>query len=329
MLQTNPTEDALTGPRFKEISPLTWEHPADAVALKALRSLPGLDVLISRTIGRLNEANMKHRMTRGRKPATRKSHPRLFRLYEDILATFDITEEWPLYVVPMGGVNAGAVGMESPFLILSEEAALLADADIRVIIAHEVGHVLSGHVLYRTMMRLLLNVSWMALSGAVGFPLVIATLMAMVEWERKSELSADRASALAMGGSAEVRSVLERLNTGHDPILMSQIEKLKLNLSDETRQKITGALEALEKLITKHPPIEDRIAAVEEWTASAEFAAIMAGDYPRSGAENPWGNTGFYRLKHGAKKLSSVGINLSTKAGNGLIWLRRRAGLDT
>jgi len=319
----------MTGPRFKEISPLTWEHPADAVALKALRSLPGLDVLVSRTIGRLNEVNMKHRMTRGRKPVTSESHPRLLRLYEDVLATFDIAEEWPLYVVPMGGVNAGAVGMESPFLILSEEAALLTDADIRVIMAHELGHVLSGHVLYRTMMRLLLNVSWMALSGAVGLPLIIATLMATVEWERKSELSADRASALAMGGSAEVRSVLERLNTDRDPILLAQIEKLKLNLSDETRQKLTGALEALEKLVTKHPPIEDRIAAIEAWTASEEFAAIMAGEYPRRGAENPWSSVDLNRLKQGAKKLSSVGDHLAKIAGNSLLWLRGRAGLDT
>jgi Zn-dependent protease with chaperone function len=272
---------------------------------------------------------MKRRMTRGRPAATLESHPRLIGLYHDVLDTFDIAERWPLYVVPMGGVNAGAVGMESPFLVISEEAALLSDADIRVIMAHEIGHVLSGHVLYRTMMRLLLNFSWVAFSGVVGLPVVIAALMATVEWERKSELSADRASALAMGGSAEVRSVLERLNTGHDAILQEQVEKLKLNLSEETKQKVRGALEALEKLVSKHPPIEDRIAAVEEWTASPEFAAIMAGDYPRRGAEDPWREVDMDRLKQGAKKLSAVGERVSKTAGNTVIWLRSRAGLDT
>ena len=319
----------MTATKFDEISPTTWEHPSDAAALKALRALPGLDVVISRTLGRLNEVNMKLRMTRGRDPANERSHPRLLRIYHDVLDTFDVTDRWPLYVVPMGGINAGAVGMESPFLVLSEEAAHLSDADIRVIMAHEVGHVLSGHVLYRTMMRLLLNLSWVALSGAIGLPVVVAALMATVEWERKSELSADRASALAMGGAAEVRSVLERLNTGHDTRLQEQLEKLKLDLSDDTKQKLQGALEALEKMVSKHPPIEDRIAEVEAWAASPEFAAIMAGSYPRRGAEDPWRDVDLTVLKQGAQKLSAVGDRISKSAGNGVIWLRNWAGLDT
>jgi Zn-dependent protease with chaperone function len=314
--------------RFEDISPVTWEHPSDAAALRALRALPGLDVVISRTLGRLNEVNMKMRMTRGREPADARSHPRLLPLYHDVLDTFDVTERWPLYVVPMGGINAGAVGMESPFLVLSEEAARLSDSDIRVIMAHEVGHVLSGHVLYRTMMRLLLNLSWVALSGAIGLPVVIAALMAIVEWERKSELSADRASALAMGGAPEVRSVLERLNTGQDTLLQEQLEKLKLNLSPDNKKKVRSALEALEKMVSKHPPIEDRIAEIEAWAASPEFAAIMAGTYPRRGAEDPWNDVDLTVLKQGAQKLSAVGDRISRTAGNGVIWLRNWAGLD-
>ena len=39
----------MTGTRFEDISPITWEHPSDAAALKALRALPGLDVVVSRS----------------------------------------------------------------------------------------------------------------------------------------------------------------------------------------------------------------------------------------------------------------------------------------
>ena len=286
-------------------------------------------MVISKTLGRLNEANMKRRMTRGHPPATTKSHPRIVALYHDVLDTFDVEERWPLYVVPMGGVNAGAVGMESPFVILSEEASRLSDNDIRVIIAHEIGHVLSGHVLYRTMMRLLLNFTWVAFSGTIGLPVVLGALMATIEWERKSELSADRASALAMGGSREVRSVLERLNTGHDAAMADHVEKLKKHLSEETREKMKSGLEALEKIISKHPPIEDRIAAVEAWAESPEFTEALAGEYPRRGAEDPWADVDFTRLKQGAKKLSTVGERFTQTAGGAVIWLRTRAGLDT
>lgn len=168
-------------PHFEDISPTAWEHPADAAALKALRSIPGLDTVIRRTIGRLNEAASRARMVKGCAPATWAKQPRLWGLYRDVLDTFDVAKPWPLYVVPMGGVNAGAVGMESPFLILSEESTALDDASLRVILAHEVGHLLSGHVLYRTMMRLLMSMSWMALSTPASLPVVIGGLITFVE----------------------------------------------------------------------------------------------------------------------------------------------------
>ena len=106
--------------------------PADAAALKALRALPGLDVVVSRTLGRLNEANMKMRMTRGREPADEHSHPRLLRLYSEVLEVFDVTDRWPLYVVPMGGINAGAVGMKAPFIVLNSGPVLqMSDDQLR------------------------------------------------------------------------------------------------------------------------------------------------------------------------------------------------------
>ena len=54
------------------------------------------------------------------------------------------------------------------------------------VMAHEVGHILSGHVLYRTMMVILIQLA------ARGFPLVglaaRAVLVGLLEWYRKSEL---------------------------------------------------------------------------------------------------------------------------------------------
>ena len=62
--------------------------------------------------------------------------------------------------------------------------------------AHELGHILSDHVLYRTMTILLLQLA------TLGFPIVglaaRALLVALLEWYRKSELSSDRAGLLAV-----------------------------------------------------------------------------------------------------------------------------------
>ena len=49
-------------------------------------------------------------------------------------------------------VNAGAFGMEHPFIVLnSATLGLLDDAELHMIVGHELGHIISGHALYRTL----------------------------------------------------------------------------------------------------------------------------------------------------------------------------------
>ena len=69
----------------------------------------------------------------------------------------------------------------------------LLDAEqLRAVFAHEAGHVLSDHVLYRTALVILLR-----LTALPGIPLPLFPLRAaLMEWFRAAELSCDRAAAL-------------------------------------------------------------------------------------------------------------------------------------
>ncbi len=66
---------------------------------------------------------------------------------------------------------------------------------MRVLISHEMGHVVSGHSLYRTIAEIFLAVSLGALPFLAGVALLPVRL-AILEWSRKAELSSDRAALL-------------------------------------------------------------------------------------------------------------------------------------
>ena len=91
----------------------------------------------------------------------------------------------------------------------------LLDADgMRFVIGHEVGHVLSGHGLYRMVLTQLVaisaNVQWLPL-GAWGLRAIV---LALHEWYRKAELSADRAGLLCTQDPAAALRPLEALTSG-------------------------------------------------------------------------------------------------------------------
>ena len=101
-----------------------------------------------------------------------------------------------LYVSQTPFFNAGAYGVDDPFIVLHSAALeMLDDDELRVLLSHEMGHVISGHALYRTIAAILALVSLGALPMLAGIALLPIKL-AFLEWSRKSELSADRAGLL-------------------------------------------------------------------------------------------------------------------------------------
>ena len=69
-----------------------------------------------------------------------------------------------LYVSQTPFFNAGAYGIDQPFIVLHSAAIeLLDDDELRVLLSHEMGHVMSGHALYRTIAAILALISLGAL----------------------------------------------------------------------------------------------------------------------------------------------------------------------
>ena len=155
---------------FPQIAAVSWEHPADRAALQALRAVPGVDDLIRKVLAMLGGERGIRLLFQGNAVRVGPNQfPRLWQLHNEVATTFD----WPtvpeLYVSQTPFFNAGAYGIDTPFIVVHSAAIELLDEDeLRVLLAHELGHVISGHALYHTIAAILAMMSLGALPVLAG-----------------------------------------------------------------------------------------------------------------------------------------------------------------
>ncbi len=279
--------DARATRTLTDISSRAWEHSADRAALAALRKLPGFDQVLRALFGIFGEKPVRLAFQANAVRVGPNQFPRVWDLYCEVCTTMDAPERYPLFVSQNPVVNAGAYGMKEPFIILnSGTLALLTDRQVSYILGHEVGHVMSDHVLYRTMTELLIALAKM------GFPIVglaaRAVLVALLEWSRKSELSADRAGLLAIQDPDEVMgSMLKMAGGGEDdetslPEFILQAEDYR-----ESGDMADQVFKVLNLLGQTHPFWVLRLSELRGWIETGAYDRILRGEYQRRGDPDP------------------------------------------
>ncbi|HSA51253.1 MAG TPA: M48 family metallopeptidase, partial [Yinghuangia sp.] len=183
--------------RFPGISSRAYEHPADRSALVALRRLQGFDGVLRQLHGMVSERAVRLAFLAGSVRTSEQQFRRLHEMARDAAYILDLPNVPEVYVTLDPQPNAMAIGMDKPFIVVTTGLVeLLDDDEMRTVIGHEMGHVLSGHAVYRTMLLILTGLS-IRLSGIpLGTLAVQAVVAALQEWFRKSELSCDRAGLL-------------------------------------------------------------------------------------------------------------------------------------
>jgi Zn-dependent protease with chaperone function len=213
-----------------------------------------------------------------------------------VCTTFD----WPtvpeLYVTQTPFFNAGAYGIDTPFIVVHSAAIeLLDDDELRVLLSHELGHVISGHSLYRTIAAILALVS-LGVLPVLGELVVLPIRLAFLEWSRKSELSSDRAGLL---GSQDVvaaqRLDMKMAGGGRGAGFAGQLDVDAFMQQAHEYTSSSEGLDVVYKLLSTlaltHPMHTVRAAELQRWVASGEYDRILRGEYVRRGTEvgeRPW-----------------------------------------
>lgn len=271
------------------ISPRAWEHPADRAALAALQKIPGLDIALRSLIGATTERSLRLHALASSVRVTERQYPKLYQLLRESCNVLDADYTPELYLTQNPFFNAGAIGVDKPFITLNNSILDIANNDEALaIIAHELGHCLSGHALYKTLLQLMLRIS----VGALNLPLTAIALSGIIyalrEWDRKSELSADRAGLLVVQDPDSSYSTLVKMAGA------KRMEDIDLNefFKQAADYRDGGSLadniyKIINTLDQTHPFPVLRLTELKSWVDSGEYGKIIAGNYTRNNvAEN-------------------------------------------
>ena len=276
---------------FPEISAVSWEHPADRAALQALRAVPGVDEVIRKVLALLGGERGVRLLFQGNAIRVGPSQfPRLWHLHTEVTTTFDWADVPELYVSQTPFFNAGAYGIDKPFIVVHSAAIeLLDDDELRVLLSHELGHVLSGHALYRTIAAILALISLGALPMLAGLA-VLPVRLAFLEWSRKAELSADRAGLLGGQDVAVAQRVdMKMAGGGRGEAFAGQLNVDAFMQQAHEYASSSEGLDVVYKILSTlaltHPMHTVRAAELQRWVASDEYDRILRGEYVRRGTE--------------------------------------------
>jgi Zn-dependent protease with chaperone function len=269
--------------RFPGISSRAYEHPADRSALVALRKLTGFDIVFKALSGLLPERSLRLLYLSDSVRVSEAQFQHLHQMLLDACYVLDLEKVPPMYVTQSPLPNAMCVGMDEPIIVVTTGLVeLLDEEEMRAVVGHEVGHALSGHAVYRTIMlfltRLATGVSWIPL-GAVA---LTALAHALNEWFRKSELSADRAGLLVgQDVRASMRGLMKLAGGNHLHEMNVDAFLAQAEEYEEGGDLRDSVLKILNLLPRSHPFTTVRAAELKRWADSRDFQRIMDGHYPR------------------------------------------------
>ena len=161
--------------------------------------------------------------------------------------------------------------------------------ELRTVLGHEAGHILSDHVLYRTALLILLQIGvgpLMRLPFFAGLPL-LAIQLALLEWFRAAELSCDRAATLVNRSPMTTCQTMMVMAGG------AASRKLSLDAFVKQANEYVDWEPGWDKLDALQPRADadasrTRSGACSElmkWVRSGDYDRIMAGEYRKRGAK--------------------------------------------
>lgn len=279
--------------RFPRLSPVSFTHPLDTAALKALKAIRGLDYLTKTAMEYFGERIIHIHSVSNFVMVGPQQCPELYDKLRLAASVLDMP--LPQMYVEMNPLpNAYAYGVTHPCVTLSTGLIdLLDEEELLAVIAHELGHILCGHSLYRTMARNIQTITDKIGKATMGIGQLLSTglVYALLEWYRKSEFSGDRASLLVVQDPDVIVGVQMKMAGGTGKLAASMNREQFLKQADHYDAFDESALNMVYKVLQQvnltHPIPILRAREIVRYSVDAGYRAINDGKYEKraSGTE--------------------------------------------
>ncbi|CAM5491364.1 M48 family metallopeptidase [Streptomyces tanashiensis] len=222
-------------------------------------------------------------------------------MLRDACYILDLDKVPPMYVTQDPKPNAMCIGLDEPIIVVTTGLVeLLDEEEMRAVVGHEVGHALSGHAVYRTVLLFLTNLALKIAWIPLGTVAITAIVTALREWFRKSELSADRAGLLVgQDVRASMRGLMKIAGGNHLHEMNVDAFLAQADEYEKAGDLRDSVLKILNVLPRSHPFTTVRAAELKKWSEHRDFQRIMDGHYPKRSEDKDTSVTDSFRESAG------------------------------
>ena len=281
-------------PTYPGISSEAFKHPLDHQAEQALRSLPGFDLIARKFVEFVYERPQLVYLMGNSIQVGPRQYSTIYQIFRECVRDLDISGEPGLFIAQNAQVNSYALGQKNPYIVVNTGLLdLLNEAELRTVLAHELGHIKCGHTILIQMAIWAMNAAEAIGELTFGLGNIVSQglIYAFFEWRRKAELSADRAALLVMDDLNPVMSSMMKLSGGshkyaHECSLqefIQQSEKYQALDDDGLNQVYKFLLyNGAQGMMLSHPFPVERLHYLRSWAVSEEYQQIKKGNYQRT-----------------------------------------------
>jgi len=271
--------------RLTGLRPQTYEHPLDAQALNALQKTSGLETVVRKCNEWGFERLLRVQLTGSHLRVTPDSVPEV---HEKLVAACDILDlpHLPDLYIAAGDLNAFTAGVEKPLIVLNSAIVdRLTDDELLFVLAHEIGHIKSGHVLYYQIAEFLPVIGAIVGGATFGLGDLFSTglQIALLNWKRMAEFTADRAGLLGcqdanvpITAMVKIAGLPQKYDGAINPEdFIAQAREFKTFDAD----KLNWFVKALSTMGQTHPWTVMRASQFLAWIDSGEYEKVVNGQH--------------------------------------------------